>query len=250
MRVDVMSRTSSRLRAAAWTLVAVAAIAGGTAAGRAQGRPTTPSTTDPRATLKAGIKDAGTAAKNMTLVSSMGKPNGFFDPKNPAGDPTPAERPAGAAAPAPAPVPAPAPAPAAAAAAPRPGGGGLDFANSDLAFKGVNVVMGNFHGFNTYNVEDAKKPKLVASIACPGGQGDVSIYGNLLFMSVEQTRGHLLGILQVGDVEDAHAAEPLHAHRRGHALRATVDAAARLLDRHEQQVAVDRHVALAAGAGH
>ena len=74
-----------------------------------------------------------------------------------------------------------------------PAGGGnfLAFANSDLAFKGVNVVMGNFHGFNTYNVEDAKRPKLVASIACPGGQGDVSIYGNLLFMSVEQTRGRV-----------------------------------------------------------
>ncbi|MEZ5289616.1 MAG: hypothetical protein R2745_00895 [Vicinamibacterales bacterium] len=73
----------------------------------------------------------------------------------------------------------------------RRAGSGLDFANSDLAFKGVNVVMGNFHGFNTYNVEDARKPKLVASIACPGGQGDVSIYGNLLFMSVEQTRGRV-----------------------------------------------------------
>ena len=74
-----------------------------------------------------------------------------------------------------------------------PAGGGnfLAFANSDLAFKGVNVVMGNFHGFNTYNVEDARRPKLVASIACPGGQGDVSIYGNLLFMSVEQTRGRV-----------------------------------------------------------
>ena len=32
-----------------------------------------------------------------------------------------------------------------------------------------------------------------------------------------------------------------------HALRAAVEAAARLLDRHEQQVAVDRHVALSAG---
>ena len=34
----------------------------------------------------------------------------------------------------------------------------------------------------------------------------------------------------------------------GHALRAAIDAAARLLDRHEQQVAVDRDVALAARA--
>ena len=134
----------------------------------------------------------------MTLVSSMGKPAGFFDPKSPAGEVTPAETPAGAATPRPTPRrPRRRPAPPAAGAAPAapavPAGGGnfLAFANSDLAFKGVNVVMGNFHGFNTYNVEDAKRPKLVASIACPGGQGDVSIYGNLLFMSVEQTRGRV-----------------------------------------------------------
>ena len=205
MRADVMTRTSRRLRGAAWTLAAVTALSAGSLAARAQEKPAigTPSTTDPRASLKAGIKDAGTAAKNMTIVSSTGKPNGFFDPKKPAGETTPPERaPDAAAAATPATPAAPAAgaaapgntAPAAGAAAvpaaPRPGGG-LDFANSDLAFKGVNVVMGNFHGFNTYNVEDARKPKLVASIACPGGQGDVSIYGNLLFMSVEQTRGRI-----------------------------------------------------------
>src|SRR5690606_4511547 len=51
-----------------------------------------------------------------------------------------------------------------------------------------------------------------------------------------------------GDVEDAHAAEALGAHRALHAAGAAVEAAARLLDRHEEQVAVDRHVTLAAGA--
>jgi hypothetical protein len=39
--------------------------------------------------------------------------------------------------------------------------------------------------------KSAKSPRLLASIVCPGGQGDVSIYGNLLFMSVEQTRGRV-----------------------------------------------------------
>ena len=34
-------------------------------------------------------------------------------------------------------------------------------------------------------------PALVSSVVCPGGQGDVSIYGNLLFMSVEQNRARL-----------------------------------------------------------
>jgi len=72
-----------------------------------------------------------------------------------------------------------------------PGAGGLDFANSDIAFSGTHMVMGNFHGFNAYDIESAKSPRLLASIVCPGGQGDVSIYGNLLFMSVEQTRGRV-----------------------------------------------------------
>jgi len=189
MRLAVPSSRASRR--AAWALVAVTAVAAGAGAARAQqGAGPLPSTTDPRTSLKPGIKDAGEAAKHMTRVASMGKPAGFFDPQAPAGDGVPPELPNGAA-----PVPAPAPAPAAAgtaAAAPaRRAGSGLDFANSDLAFKGVNVVMGNFHGFTTYNVEDARKPKLVAAIACPGGQGDVSIYGHLLFMSVEQNRGRL-----------------------------------------------------------
>jgi len=181
------------LAAAAATALAMATIAAVPAVLSAQAGPEKPSTTDPRVGLKPGRTDAGVAAKNMTLVSSMGKPAGFFDPKSPAGEITPAETPAANAAAAATPAPAPAAAGAAPAAPAVPAGGGnfLAFANSDLAFKGVNVVMGNFHGFNTYNVEDAKKPKLVASIACPGGQGDVSIYGNLLFMSVEQTRGRV-----------------------------------------------------------
>ncbi len=187
MRLAVPSSRASRR--AAWALVAVTPLAAGAGAARAQqGAGPLPSTTDPRTSLKPGIKDAGEAMKNMTRVSSMGKPAGFFDPQAPAGDGVPPELPNGAA-----PVPAPAPAASgtAAAAPARRAGSGLDFANSDLAFKGVNVVMGNFHGFTTYNVEDARKPKLVAAIACPGGQGDVSIYGHLLFMSVEQTRGRL-----------------------------------------------------------
>src|SRR6185295_395731 len=61
----------------------------------------------------------------------------------------------------------------------------------DLAFKGVHVFQGNFHGINTYDIDNSKKPKLQASMVCPGGQGDVSIYGNLLFMSVEQTSGRV-----------------------------------------------------------
>ncbi len=69
--------------------------------------------------------------------------------------------------------------------------GSLNFANSDLAFKGHQLFLGNFHGLNFYDIEDPRKPKLTVSMPCPGGQGDVSVFRNLLFMSVEQTRGRL-----------------------------------------------------------
>ena len=54
MRVEV--RSSAAPRRAAWTLVALAAVALGAVAARAQDKPALPSTTDPRASLKAGIK--------------------------------------------------------------------------------------------------------------------------------------------------------------------------------------------------
>ncbi len=144
----------------------------------AQAQQAPPDPKDPRIGLKSGHTDAGVAAKHMELVSNLPKPPGFFDPKAPAGSVTPPERAEGA-------PPEPPPAPN----APPPVGSG--FTNSDLAFKGMHAVVGNYHGFNTYDIENARRPKLVASIVCPGGQGDVSIYGNLLFMSVEQTRGRL-----------------------------------------------------------
>ena len=168
--------------------------------GRAQERPATASTTDPRVGLKAGFKDAGEASKNMERIANLPKPEGFFNPKAPSGNPAPPERPE-------TPEGAPAGAagePAAAGAAPGAPANPrtpppfdpvvsnrLGFTNSDLAFRDHHVFVGNYHGFNTYDIERPSKPKLSASVVCPGGQGDVSVHGNLLFMSVEQTRGRL-----------------------------------------------------------
>ena len=155
------------------------------------------------------------AARNMELTATMPRPEGFFNPKQPAGEPSGPERatppadgkptegtPAATAATSSAPATPAAPAEAGAkpATPPRPGGGGLDFANSDMAFAGTHMWVGNFHGFNTYDVENPKKPQLIASVVCPGGQGDVSVWGNLLFMSVEQTRGRIdCGVQGIGD---------------------------------------------------
>ncbi len=60
-----------------------------------------------------------------------------------------------------------------------------------MAFSGNLLVAGNYHGFNAYELDDAGVPQLVSSVVCPGGQGDVSIVGNLLIMSVEQRRGRV-----------------------------------------------------------
>jgi hypothetical protein len=67
----------------------------------------------------------------------------------------------------------------------------LAFANSDLAFRGKHLFMGNFYGVNIFDISNPAKTKLVTSMVCPGGQGDVSVYKNLMFMSVEQPNGRL-----------------------------------------------------------
>jgi len=137
------------------------------------------SSADPRVGLKPGLRDAGEAARNMKRIATLPKPEGFFDPSAPAGTPTPPERDPN--------LPPPDP-----DAPPDPKFANmLGFANSDLAFSGNHLFMGSFHGFNTYDIERPGKPKILSSVVCPGGQGDVSVHGNLLIMSVEQTRGRI-----------------------------------------------------------
>lgn len=149
--------------------------------------------TDPRAGLAAGFRDAGEAISNLRLLAALPKPAGFFDPENPAGIPPllqseeeeeedDGKDTAGA----------------------RDDDGQdndanewgersplLSFSNTDMAFSGDVMVAGSYHGFNVYKLQDEGIPELFSSIVCPGGQGDVSIVGNLLIMSVEQTRGRV-----------------------------------------------------------
>ena len=67
----------------------------------------------------------------------------------------------------------------------------LAFANSDLAFQGNHLFQGNFYGVNIYDISNPANTKLLTSMVCPGGQGDVSVYKNLLFMSDEMPNGRV-----------------------------------------------------------
>src|SRR5215471_15234527 len=179
---------SFRMRSVAKTLSSFTAVLLVVAAGLGLGAQ------DPRVGLKPGFRDAGTAIHNLELIWSLPKPDGFFDPKTPAGTPIPpepAETPAGPGTTNNSSTPQEPPPGSPAAVASAALQAGLSFANSDLAFSRDHLIMGSFHGFNTYSIEDPKKARVLISVVCPGGQGDVSVYGNLLFMSVEQTRGRL-----------------------------------------------------------
>ena len=149
---------------------------------------------DPRAGLAAGFDDAGQALMNLELVASLPKPPGFYDPENP-GE-LPPERPQDYD-------------DAAEDAEDRVDAEGpedgeedeeddewersplLSFANTDMAFRDDTMFAGSYHGFNIYRLDREGVPQPVSSVVCPGGQGDVSVVGDLLIMSVEQTRGRL-----------------------------------------------------------
>ena len=107
---------------------------------------------DPRVGLGAGWNDAKEAAWNLRLVAHRARPEGWFNPDEP---------------------------------------GDFGFVNADLAFRGNLVFQGGFHGFQVWDVSNASDPTLRTAFVCPGGQGDLSIYKNLLFMSVEETRGRV-----------------------------------------------------------
>ena len=134
--------------------------------------------TDPRVQLTAGFADAGQAIGNLALIVSRAKPDGFYDPATTETDETEGDEDEEGA-------------DAEEESEERPRRGLLNFANTDMAFSGDLLFEGNYHGFNTYRVEVPASPQLVSSVVCPGGQGDVSVVGHLLIMSVEQTRGRL-----------------------------------------------------------
>tara|TARA_Y100000022_G_scaffold200483_1_gene216095 strand:+ start:241 stop:2457 length:2217 start_codon:yes stop_codon:yes gene_type:complete len=135
---------------------------------------------DPRAGLTAGLFIADEAILNMEIIASLRKPAGFFDPNNPATkgseetsdkdddeEKTVEELSRSLRSPM------------------------LSFSNTDMAFRDNLLVAGSYHGFNMYEIGDDGIPNLLTSVVCPGGQGDVSVVGNLLIMSVEEIRSRI-----------------------------------------------------------
>ena len=140
---------------------------------------------DPRAGLAAGLFTAEEVISNMELIASLRKPTGFYDPKNPAmkkaieEDDEDEVKPIEVASQGRSPM--------------------LSFSNTDMAFRDDVLVAGSYHGFNIYRLAENGIPSLISSVICPGGQGDVSIVGDLLIMSVQDTRGRLdCGLQGVG----------------------------------------------------
>ncbi|MCJ7420307.1 DUF305 domain-containing protein [Sphingomicrobium astaxanthinifaciens] len=132
---------------------------------------------DPRVGLAPGLYDAGEAIWNLRKVASLKKPVGFFDPASPSGLPPLSD-------------------------SDEDGDGVpdrvwdarsplLSFAQTDMAFDKDKLFVGNYHGFNMYRLAEDGVPELLSSVVCPGGQGDVSVVGDLLIMSVEQGRGRV-----------------------------------------------------------
>ena len=138
----VSPRPSTVLRT---TLAALALLVMGSAA-RAQSN-----TSDPRANLKAGLYDAGVAAKGLELVAHRNKPD-IFHPNDP---------------------------------------GGLTYANSDMAFGGHYLYQGNFSGIQIWDIANPLEPTLTETYVCFTEQGDVSVYGHLLFVSAENRASRL-----------------------------------------------------------
>ncbi|WP_418955671.1 LVIVD repeat-containing protein [Streptomyces tritici] len=60
--------------------------------------------------------------------------------------------------------------------------------NSDLAFQGKYAFAGNYDGFRVFDISDPKAPKTVAQVLCPGSQNDISVSGDLLFLSTDSSR--------------------------------------------------------------
>jgi len=165
-RFEIGGRAPVAAAALAAALAATFAAGFGEAAAQQPPQPpATPQMTwdpnDPRIGLGAGWMDAESAIRGLEHIAAIPRPDGFFNPSTPADG---------------------------------------RFSNTDLAFRGDLLYQGNYNGFQIWDIDDPSSPELRLSVVCPGGQGDVSVYGDLVFMSAQETRGRLdCGIEGVAD---------------------------------------------------
>ena len=136
---------------------------------------------DPRYKLAPGVYDAGEVSMGIKHLLLLKKPDAFqlgtTDPDDPKVEKTVRQLGVGNIAKMPKPL--------------QLEIAQLAFANSDFAFQGNHLFQGNFYGVNVFDISNPASTKLLTSLVCPGGQGDVSVYKNLLFMSVEMPNGRL-----------------------------------------------------------
>ena len=66
----------------------------------------------------------------------------------------------------------------------------IDAYGTDIAFQGDHAFVGNYDGLVVYDISEPQRPQIVSQVSCPGGQGDVSISGNLLFVSTDYPRSN------------------------------------------------------------
>jgi hypothetical protein len=137
-------------------------------------------TNDPRVGLKPGLYDAGEAAMGIKHLAFLKKASAFQLSSTQADDPA-VQKTLDILGVNKAKIPKPM----------QPVIAQLAFANSDFAFQGTHLFQGNFYGVNIYDISNPANISLVTSLVCPGGQGDPSVYRNLLFVSVEMPNGRL-----------------------------------------------------------
>src|SRR5829696_7468973 len=123
-------------------------------------------TDDPRAKLSPGLYDAGEQALGLKHLQLLRKPDSFQLGTDNADDPKVKQMLTGFGIADPSKIP----------PAVQVGIAQGAFTNSDIAFQGNHVFVGNYYGINIYDTSDAAKARLVTSIVCPGGQGDPSVY--------------------------------------------------------------------------
>jgi hypothetical protein len=138
------------------TALAVSACASSPSAGSgpvpAPDMSTSPPNPDPRVGLSAGWMNAGEAIWNLAVVARQQPSDAFINRSTP---------------------------------------GDRRLTNSDLAFSGNYVIQGNYSGYQVWDISNPRKPRLHTAYVCPGSQGDVSVYRNLMFMSAEDMRGRV-----------------------------------------------------------